>query len=456
VKADAPPDPIRIGEVLADKYRVDSVIGRGGMGVVLLATHIQLDDRVAIKTLRGDLADVATTRERFLREGRAARRLKSDHAVKVLDIDVTPTGHPFLVMEFLEGCDLADLMRQDRPSIAQAVDYVLQACDAIAEAHSIGIIHRDLKPANLFSAVRPGGRRIVKVLDFGIAKLSTEQDARVTATGRIVGSAAYMSPEQLQALKDVDQRTDIWALGVILFELLTGVLPFKGSDLPQMCTAILMHDATPLRKARGDAPEALEQIIQRCLQRDRDARFSSVAELAAALAAFGSADTASVVQRVQRIGGDGAKVKPFHAQRLSTQEALADTVLSTSASNPGLANPVAARTGGVLALAAAVVIGAAVIVAAILLRRPVGDVSPPRTVALSVPATAASAATPPPPPGPSPSVAVGAPTTSESAAQKPPAAKPLIKSSIGSSSAAKPIPTAAPSVSGKVKHDVDI
>jgi serine/threonine-protein kinase len=275
---------VLVGQVVAGKYRIDSVIGEGGMGYVVVAHHLQLDTKVAIKLLRAELASNAEAVERFAREARAAVRITSRHVARVFDVGTLETGAPYMVMEYLEGGDLSSLIQKRGPlPITEAVDYVLQACEAIAEAHAAGIVHRDLKPANLFAARRPDGAITIKVLDFGISKLTGGGGLNHTKTTAIMGSPFYMSPEQMQSTRGVDIRTDIWGLGVILYELVTGRTPFEGNALPEVCLRVATEQPPPLQSLRADAPVALELAILRCLEKDRDKRYGNVARLAVAL-----------------------------------------------------------------------------------------------------------------------------------------------------------------------------
>jgi serine/threonine protein kinase len=295
---------VREGEVLAGKYRVDRVLGAGGMGVVVAAHHLELDERVAIKFLLPDVLAHGDAVARFTREARAAVKIKSEHVAKVTDVGKLDTGAPYMVMEYLDGSDLSGWLKQRGPlPIEQAVEFVLQACEAIAEAHSLGIVHRDLKPANLFVIRRPDGGLSVKVLDFGISKttgpLGAGSGGTLTATSALMGSPLYMSPEQMQSSRDVDARTDIWALGVILYELVTGALPFVADTMPELVLRVV-QGAPPdsMRFRLPGMPEAFEAVVFRCLDRDRRRRFESISEFASALAPFGPKRSRVSVERI--------------------------------------------------------------------------------------------------------------------------------------------------------------
>ena len=272
------------GTLLGGKYRVERELGRGGMGVVVAAAHIQLDLPVALKLLIDSEVD-EKSRRRFLREARAASQLRSEHAVRVFDIagEDDPDG-PYIVMERLEGCDLAQLLRERGPlPLAEAVGLVAQAADAIAEAHAVGIVHRDLKPANLF-VTRRRDAALVKVLDFGISRLpaSGAHDGSTTG-GQLLGSPAYMAPEQLAGEIDIDGRADLWSLGVLLYQLVSGRLPFAGDGLPQLCAQVMQAQPPPIPELGADWP-AFERFLARCLHKQRERRFESIAALAAGLA----------------------------------------------------------------------------------------------------------------------------------------------------------------------------
>jgi serine/threonine protein kinase len=296
---------VAAGDVLGGKYRVDGQLGAGGMGVVLSATHLELDAPVAIKVVRDEFARSEEVVSRMLFEARAVAKLKSQHVVRVLDVARLESGAPYLVMERLEGCDLATLLSDDGPlPVQQAVDYVLQACEGLAEAHALGIIHRDLKPENLFRAVTREGF-VVKLLDFGISKdtgVSPGLSPRsvMTTAGYTVGSPYYMSPEQMRAL-EVDARADIWSLGAILYELTSGRCAFEGESLPVVCASVLSEgEAASLASIAPRVPEGLAAVVARCLRKDRAQRFESVADLAGALRSFASVDGQRSADRSSR------------------------------------------------------------------------------------------------------------------------------------------------------------
>jgi len=283
------PDVPGVGEILAEKYRVEGVLGVGGMGVVLGARHLQLGQVVAIKVLSVSIQHQQDAVERFLREGRAAAALNSDHVVRIYDVGQLPSGLPFMVMERLRGQDLSSQLTEGGPlSIADGVEYVAQATMAIVEAHEVGIVHRDLKPANLFLTRRSDGSACVKVLDFGISKQLTDLEtqtlhANLTSTRQVMGSPAYMSPEQVRDAKTVDHRTDIWALGVTLYELLTQRAAFDADTLPAICAAIAADPPVPIRARRADVPHAVAAIIHRCLEKSPANRYPTARSLLTAL-----------------------------------------------------------------------------------------------------------------------------------------------------------------------------
>ena len=359
---------VMVGHVLAGKYRIERVLGQGAMGVVVAAHHLQLDERVAIKFLLAESLANADTVMRFAREARAAVKIKSEHVARVTDVGTLENGSPYMVMEYLEGGDLSGWLATQGPlPVELAVDFVLQACEAIAEAHALGIVHRDLKPANLFVAHLPGGVQSVKVLDFGISKMtglsgsgSGGQDS-ATRTQALMGSPLYMSPEQMQSSKDVDARTDVWALGIILHELITGASPFVSDTMPELVLKIMQTEPAPLRVSRPDAPEGVETAIFRCLTKARTQRFQTVGALASALAPFGSRKARLSLERISRVmaaagmsNGDGVATLPSappSAVGAGTAKAFGTSVQGEPRKSPAVAL-------GLVALIAAGVAGA--------------------------------------------------------------------------------------------------
>lgn len=355
------------GEVIAGKYRVEKLLGQGGMGVVVAARHLQLQERVAVKLMLTDDSNEEAA-ERFVREARAAARIESDHVAHVSDVGVTADGRAYLVMEYLDGQDLSQLLTsRGRLPAAEAVDYLLQACEAIAEAHSLGIVHRDLKPSNLFLTRRRDRTPHVKVLDFGISKMGTPSMAQIsiTNTAALMGSPLYMSPEQMTSTKDVDARSDIWALGVVLYELLSGRAPFDGETLPQVCSRVMQEQPPPL--IVPELPVGLPVVVTKCLEKRPEARYQSLAELALALAPFGTLDSFQSVERIQRLLGepDFLLLAPNQTSPTPRQErTVAGTAhalqTQTSWADPQIPAPNPSRLPWMFgAFAAVVVLGAA-------------------------------------------------------------------------------------------------
>jgi len=310
-------EPGSVGDIIADKYRVDRVLGRGGMGMVIAATHLQLQKPRAIKLMLPEARAIPGASERFLREAWTACRLESEHVGRVLDVG-EHGGLPFMVMEYLDGSDLrAVLEKRGRLAVREACLYTLQVCDALAEAHALGIIHRDIKPANLFLTRRKGGVPFIKVLDFGVAKATATNSLSgrdlSTSAGFAIGSPHYMSPEQIQNQQDIDGRSDIWATGVVLHAMITGQLPFQGSGGPGMfpiLSAIMERAPAPPSSLVAGLPAGLDEVILRCLQKDRSRRYRSVAELAVALSPFAPVDAVPVIARIRRVPGEGTLPPP--------------------------------------------------------------------------------------------------------------------------------------------------
>ncbi len=332
-----PHTPIIPGSVLAGKYRVERIIGQGGMGVVVEARHIALDDRVALKFLLPEHSMNPEAATRFLREARAAVKIKSEHVARVSDVGTLDSGAPYMVMEFLEGADLSQtLEKQGVLQVEDAIDYIIQGCEAIAEAHQHGIVHRDLKPANLFLSKRPDGMPIVKVLDFGISKDTGAAVDNLTKTTAAMGSALYMSPEQMQQTRSVDHRTDIYALGIALYELLAGKQPYYAETLPQLCAEILTGTPTPIRTLRPEIPDGLAVVIEKAYARDKGQRHQSIADFVIALAPYAPTRTQPTIERVARMAGLPIPMAGVAAQRASYPS---DPRGSVPSAPPGLSPP---------------------------------------------------------------------------------------------------------------------
>jgi eukaryotic-like serine/threonine-protein kinase len=359
---------IREGEVLAGKYRVERVLGAGGMGVVVAAHHVQLDERVALKFLLPEALDNPDAVSRFAREARAAVKIKSEHVARVTDVGTLPNGAPFMVMEYLEGGDLGAWLKQRGAlPIEQAVEFVLQACVAVADAHALGIVHRDLKPANLFCVRRSDGQLSIKVLDFGISKMTDRSGVAAgaaTGTSALMGSPLYMSPEQMRSARDVDGKTDIWALGVILFELITGRPVFQGQSVTELAVMVTNEPAPSIRSVRPDVPIGLEAIIFKCLEKDRQRRYRNVAELAVALLEFGPKRAKASVERitgiVQSAGLSESALalppspQPIRGTLLAPEPETVIPVGRTATTGPTRRKAVVWRLVGAVALVAAV------------------------------------------------------------------------------------------------------
>src|SRR5262249_47422016 len=299
------PGIIPIGAVLVGRYRVERVLGQGGMGVVVKAMHLQLNQPVAMKFLLPEVLGNQQVVQRFLREAQAAVRLKSEHVARVIDVGSLESGAPYMVLEYLEGSDLSNFPRSQL-SVGGVVDLVLQACEALAEAHSLGIVHRDIKPANFFITRGPDGSPLLKVLDFGISKAPSAQ-GNLTATQSVMGTPAYMSPEQMRSSRDVDHRTDIWALGVVLYELLQGMPPYGGDTFSSMVLKVVNE---PLPRLTTRLPGDLEAIIYRCLEKDPARRFQNTAELAQALGQYAQSETQAAISVLRTKGIIGAQTFP--------------------------------------------------------------------------------------------------------------------------------------------------
>ena len=462
--------PVDVGDVIAGKYVVERVLGVGGMGVVVAAKHKTLGERYAIKFLLPQGVASDDVRKRFRQEAMAAARLRSEHVTRVYDDGELPDGSPFLVMEYLDGRDLSAVLRDEAPlAVPRVVGFVMQACEALAEAHAAGIIHRDLKPSNLFVIKRLDGTPSIKLIDFGISKVQLPdadgEAGGMTATAVMMGSPLYMAPEQMASARDVDARADIWSLGIILHTLLAGTPPFRAPTVMGVYEAIVAG-APPVRKQRPDVPERLEAAILKCLQKDRRQRFSDVGELSEAIAPFGHEDAPREVSRIKRIiaaraatsisapPAAAAAVTPPEGPSKSASERPAP--LASSASSPSLSSsrssleaqgtggswdqrtptPSARGTRRAVIIASAIALSSGVPIAFLVMRSQTAPVStapssaPDAPSAVAPPASAdtrpsvSPALTAPPsadpPPAPSASASVPVPVSARASASAPP------------------------------------
>jgi serine/threonine protein kinase len=298
--------PFRAGSMVAGKYRIERPLGQGGMGYVVLARHVQLDQSVALKFMHAWRANESPeSAARFLDEARAAARIRSDYVARVSDTGTLDDGSPYMVMEYLEGQDLEALLQERRHlPIPLAIAYAMQASEGLGEAHAAGIVHRDLKPSNLFLARQTDGSVRIKLLDFGISKMAgvpsgLSEVREVHST--LCGSPLYMAPEQMRSSGDADQRADIWAMGVVIYEMLAATPPFVADTVQEICARVFDDPPAPLRTRRADVPPALEAAVMQCLEKDPGRRFQSVAALARALAPFGTPETRAIAARIERI-----------------------------------------------------------------------------------------------------------------------------------------------------------
>lgn len=459
------------GAVIAGKYQIVRVLGEGGMGIVYEATHLRLRQRVAVKMLLPSMLDHTIIVSRFEREARSAGQLRNRHVARVMDVDQMPDGLPYMVMEYLEGHDLQmELERRGQLPHDEVVDYVLQACAGMMEAHGLGIVHRDLKPSNLFLA-NDGEMRIVKVLDFGISKVQNEGDAKLTAAESVMGTAMYMSPEQVRSSGTVDARSDVWSLGVILFELLTGRPPWIGT--PTQVAAAIVSEDPPDMRGLCTAPPELFSIVQRSLQRNADARFGSVKELAVALAPFAPVGGAGRIIADNISGASGGfprvSIRPASDPHARVGEHSAPTIVQAAAVSesrmgtprdggtaPGWAQPSAAKSRGrtmIVAIAVAFLVALVVLgggMALFIRQRDAGAkraaASAHPSAATSLPAASTTAMEPAPP-----QVDPPPPATASSAVATTSATSPRPRPGAGGGAGKPPSkpPTAAPPTTSK-------
>jgi serine/threonine protein kinase len=358
------------GAILLQKYRIEKVLGQGGMGTVFAAHHLALNERVAIKVLMHSASQHQEALARLQREARILARLRNEHVVHVIDLGRLADGSPFMVMEQLAGRDLASLLEEEgRLTVERAVGFVLQALVALSAAHANSIVHRDLKPDNLFCAERRDGSSVIKVLDFGISRLEQLDEGQgatpLTNPSAVMGTPLYMSPEQWRDSTAVDGRSDIWSIGVVLHELVTGVSPFSGASLGDIAIKVATEPAPPLSHVEPRLAPALEAVLARCLQKDRELRFANVAELARALQPLGPAGCEQLVERAVRLAAE-PPLDPLELESSALSAAAEVVAPSTAAvaSPPTPPPSLAERRGHAFSFLSAALAGLATLVAA--------------------------------------------------------------------------------------------
>ena len=444
--------------MIAGKYRVLRVLGEGGMGIVYEAEHVALRERVAIKILHKKRSTDSEISRRFVSEARTSVKIKSDAVARVLDVGTTDDGMPFMVMEKLEGEDLGALIdRAGALTVEQAVDFMLQACEAVAAAHAVGIVHRDLKPSNLFVAEDSAGELHMKVLDFGISKVfddAPDSERAVTTTSAVLGSPGYMSPEQMRASRDVDARSDVWALGMILWESIAGVPMYAGKTYPEICAKVLGGHFLRLAAIGVTAPLPLEEAIQRALALAPDDRFANVAEFAAAMAPFGPRESDIRVSRIANLAR-----APSDRQRRTPSLRPPVELSPTVPALPTTGAPSRSQTEGPVAkdasatqrtsnrrIAVYALLAAAIAGVVVLAVRP-GPTHPASVVQPPIPTTAATpiASSAPPTPAPSAPASSATPQATHAPSSAP-------KPSSSSAPSSQPSGTIKPSNGAPILH----
>jgi len=335
---------IEPGSILLDRYRAETVLGIGGMGIVVSATHLQLGTHVAIKFLLPKFATSTEAAQRFVREAKAASRIPSEHIARVLDTGTSPKLGPFIVMEYIEGGDLSRHLKNGHVfQVPEVIDYMVQACEALAHAHAAGIVHRDVKPANLFLGTRADGLPIVKVLDFGISKVAEDSgDMNMTKTTAILGSGYYMSPEQMRSSKNVDHRTDIYGLGITFYELLTRTVPFMAETFADLAIKVAVDPPDPIARHRNDVPPGLADAIAKAYAKKPDERYQNVGEMVLALAPWAAVETLPMIESIQRLtGAPPVRLQSIAPGRYSTPPPVAggDVSLPPPARLPSIPPP---------------------------------------------------------------------------------------------------------------------
>jgi serine/threonine-protein kinase len=404
------------GAVLLGKYRVDEVLGVGGMGKVVRAWHLLLEQPVAIKVLLPHVADSEATVQRFVREAQATVRLRSEHIARVMDVATLYDGTPVMVMEYLEGDDLNQIVRAHGPQSPHVVvDLMLQACEGIAEAHAAGIVHRDIKPSNFFITHRPDGSQLLKILDFGISK-SPVGWSELTGTQTVVGTPSYMAPEQMKAARNADPRSDVWSMGIVIYQLLAGRPPFAGESYVELALKVNTDPPAPLHVA---LPGGLGDVIWRCLEKDPAQRIQSVGELAKLLAPYssdpvGGAQAADRANRILaarssqpggRLRSEGGSMVPAPLAP-STWQRTGNSSVSHGAGQ--VTYQTTGRKGWLIAGALSLIIVAGVggwVVSEVMRGRETAAAAPAPVAATPAPVAAAPAPTPAPTPTPTPTPA---------------------------------------------------
>jgi serine/threonine protein kinase len=450
---------VRPGHVFLGKYRVEEILGQGAMGIVAKCTHLQLGGSIAIKMLRQEVLSDRDAHERFMREAKAASKLRSEYVARVTDVGTFENDVPYIVMEFLDGLDLDKLLKE-RGSVQAgwASELMLQAAEALAEAHSINIVHRDVKPSNLFVTWRPDGSAIVKVLDFGISKAPIDTDLSLTQTQSLLGTPAYMSPEQMRSARMVDARSDIWSLGTVFYELLENRRPFEADSFSEMCVKVAVDPPSPM----VNAPEDLQEVVLRCLQKAPEHRYQSMADLGHELIPFcqNQEQARILVERMQRLlrrsGGaaefetitsSGVRIPRDARDLKSGPIARARTPLPMPAATTSEVYEIPRRRKWPLALLAFAVIGAGV--AATVTYVGTGDEAQKPAVAnpapVKEPPNQAAAVPAPEPPAPTPAPPPPAEAKAEPAvAPTPPPARAAVKPKKPSRVVAKQAPKTQP------------
>lgn len=346
------PDPL-IGTKLQGRYRISGIMGRGGMGVVYKAEHEQMGRSVALKMLHLHMVTDADAIKRFHREAKAVSRVRHPHSIVLYDFGVTPAGQPFIVMDFIEGTNLKRVIKQEGPLSLERANHIFQqVVDALSCAHSEGVIHRDLKPENIMLTERAGDKDFVQVVDFGISKLKSRDDEEkneynITRIGDVCGSPPYMSPEQCMSATPIDFRSDIYALGVVLFESLSGRLPFKAKTAIEMIDSHLYAPPTPLKAANPDLVlcDSLNNVLMKALQKEPERRQQSMQELGRELAEAVRRDQIKVRSAQHRMSISGELAVQNQAASGAQGGASPDQTLVSSKTPTPLPSQVAAQTG---------------------------------------------------------------------------------------------------------------